>query len=407
VEAMFKSLKDRFSLGAGRGAIFLFLFNTFSILFIGEVLTNRIAASLGEAGQGNQWIIITYPASIIVSMIIGAAIFSRINKQRFFVAWAILGVISSVFLPLSTMSIASGILSIAIIGSLIGIGLPSLLAHFAHIVPVENRGTLGGSVLLLTTLAVPFVSIAMSGLNLMTSAIIFAVWRGWSLPLLFFTSRRNDQDATETTNLSFATVIRERPFILYFVVWLMFCAIDGFEWIILKRRSDEFRFALNVVEPLIAGFAAFVAGVLSDLVGRRRLLIFGFVSLGMAYATIGFAPQFWFSWILYFVIDGLTIGTLWVLFIVVLWGDLAHGRSEKHYSIGEIPFFLTRIIAILLAPLATLVPEYSAFSLAAFFLFVAVIPLFYAPETLPEKNIKDRELKQYIEKAKKTKEKLT
>ena len=402
---MFNGLKGRFSLGAGRGASFFFLFNTFSILFIGEVLANNIATSLAESGSANQWITIVYPVSIIVSMVVGAALFSKIRKFRFFVVWATLGIVSSLLLPFSTISIAFGIFSVAFLGSLIGIGLPSLLSHFASIVPVENRGTLGGSILLLTTLTVPFASILMSGLSLVTSAVVFAVWRGWSLPVLYFMSRKSDQESN-MPNLSFTMVVRERSFVLYFVVWLMFCSIDSFEGIILSRQY-EFQFALNVVEPLIAGFTAFAAGILSDLVGRRRLLIFGFVSLGMAYAIIGIAPQFWFSWALYFIIDGLTIGTLWVLFIVVLWGDLAHGRSEKHYAIGEIPFFLTPIIAVLLAPFASLVSEYSAFSLAAFFLFVAVIPLFYAPETLPEKNIKDRELKQYIEKAKKTKDKLT
>jgi hypothetical protein len=38
-------------------------------------------------------------------------------------------------------------------------------------------------------------------------------------------------------------------------------------------------------------------------------------------------------------------------------------------------------------------------------LFLAVLPLLYAPETLPEKKIRDKELKSYIEKAKKAKEK--
>jgi hypothetical protein len=32
-------------------------------------------------------------------------------------------------------------------------------------------------------------------------------------------------------------------------------------------------------------------------------------------------------------------------------------------------------------------------------LFLAVLPLFYAPETLPEKVRKERELKFYVEKA--------
>jgi len=38
-------------------------------------------------------------------------------------------------------------------------------------------------------------------------------------------------------------------------------------------------------------------------------------------------------------------------------------------------------------------------------LFLAVLPLVYAPETLPEKQMKDRELKNYIDKAQRVKEK--
>ncbi len=41
------------------------------------------------------------------------------------------------------------------------------------------------------------------------------------------------------------------------------------------------------------------------------------------------------------------------------------------------------------------------FSFASVFLFLAVLPLIYAPETLPEKLMKDRDLKSYVEKAKK------
>jgi hypothetical protein len=56
-------------------------------------------------------------------------------------------------------------------------------------------------------------------------------------------------------------------------------------------------------------------------------------------------------------------------------------------------------------PFAGDIKAVTAFSLASFFLFVAVLPLMYAPETLPEKKIKDRELRDYLEKAKRTKDK--
>jgi len=40
-------------------------------------------------------------------------------------------------------------------------------------------------------------------------------------------------------------------------------------------------------------------------------------------------------------------------------------------------------------------------------LFLAIIPLLYAPETLPEKSMKDRELKNYLETAQKFAQKET
>jgi hypothetical protein len=47
----------------------------------------------------------------------------------------------------------------------------------------------------------------------------------------------------------------------------------------------------------------------------------------------------------------------------------------------------------------------AAFSLASFFLFLAILPLIYAPETLPEKRIQERKIKKYAEEAKKVVEK--
>ncbi|PVX24936.1 MAG: hypothetical protein CW716_09090, partial [Candidatus Bathyarchaeum sp.] len=46
----------------------------------------------------------------------------------------------------------------------------------------------------------------------------------------------------------------------------------------------------------------------------------------------------------------------------------------------------------------------TAFSLAAFFLFVAVMPLVFAPETLPEKKMELRRLRSFAEEAQKAKE---
>jgi hypothetical protein len=91
---------------------------------------------------------------------------------------------------------------------------------------------------------------------------------------------------------------------------------------------------------------------------------------------------------------------------MTLWGDLAEeGQKEKFYVLGGLPYLLAGFLSVIVKPFAEVIQTVTAFSLASFFLFVAVLPLMYAPETLPEKKIKERELRDYLDKAKKTKEK--
>ena len=141
------------------------------------------------------------------------------------------------------------------------------------------------------------------------------------------------------------------------------------------------------------------------------MAMYGFVILGLAYAIVGITPSLhslYFHWIM----DAVGAGILWVNFILVIWGDLAWDKpKEKYYLVGSMPFFITDIFRLLMLSILTVEElkglAYAAFSIASFFLFLAVIPLFYAPETLPEKALREKELKNYVSKAKKLKEKFT
>jgi len=136
------------------------------------------------------------------------------------------------------------------------------------------------------------------------------------------------------------------------------------------------------------------------------VVLYGFITLGIAYAIIGLAPATSISWYLYLVISSISTGMLWVIFLLILWGDLSQSSTgEKYYAIGGIPYFLSDITQMILIPYVTLIPETSAFSLASFFLFLAVLPLLYAPETMPERKIELRRLSKYVQEAKKVKKK--
>jgi hypothetical protein len=130
--------------------------------------------------------------------------------------------------------------------------------------------------------------------------------------------------------------------------------------------------------------------------------------MGIAYAIISITQASLLAWFFFFVSDGIATGMFLTVFVALIWGDLAPKGSEPfYYYAGNVPLFLATITQFFLVGSITSLSPTSAFSLAAFFLFLAVLPILFAPETLPEKKLKERELKGYIEKAKKTKEKYT
>jgi len=367
----------------------------------------KIRDSFGEGGQESLVLGLIFAVFLIVSAIFSSVFLIKSRRKPLFSVWVIFGILTSISSAISVgSSLFVNIVIISLLGVSTGIGLPSCLSYFAESISRENRGKAGGIIFFVTFFSAAIALVLISDLDFLYGATILAIWRGWTLPLLFFVSeKRLPSDKTSQMTPSLISILRDRNFVLYFIAWLMFAFVNSFECVVVGHTIGEYRFFIKIVEPAVASFSALAAGVLSDWVGRKRVLIFGFVSLGMAYAIIGLLAQSWFSWLFYFVMDGIAIGSLWVLFVIVLWGDLSRNGSEKFYAIGGAPFFLTELFSLVLAPYLSVIPESSAFSLAAFFLFLAVLPLLYARETLPEKKIKERELKLYIEKAKKVKEK--
>ncbi|MEA2090282.1 MAG: MFS transporter, partial [Thermoproteota archaeon] len=147
-------------------------------------------------------------------------------------------------------------------------------------------------------------------------------------------------------------------------------------------------------------------GFFADLVGRKRVAVAGFVALGIAYAILGFFPDMLiFQWF-YSIVGAVAWGMFTTVFLMTIWADLSQSTTrEKYYAIGGMPFLLSGVIPLLAEPYSKEISVHAAFSLASFFLFLAVLPLMYAPETLPEKKIQLRKLRKYVEEAKKKAEK--
>jgi MFS family permease len=295
------------------------------------------------------------------------------------------------------------IIAVSFLGASLGITIPTCFAFFAEYSKIEGRGLLGAFILFFVQFFTIVIYMIGNACSTISTLLILAGWRFIGALSLFYTSHKGQIKDLEKPNV----MIRDRSFILYFVPWFMFCLVNFIEAPLLERFFGQEMFATHVlIGVVIIGISAFLGGLLCDLKGRRLTGIIGFVLLGVSYALLNLFPEAFVAKISFMIVEGIAWGFLYVTFIFVIWGDLSEGKvREGYYLLGGTPFLLSGLIQATAQHFIMIIPTYTSFSLASFFLFLAVIPILYAPETLPEKTFKERELKSYIEKAKKVREK--
>ena len=339
-----------------------------------------------------------------VSALIGASLITKIRRRiSFLYFWMFLGVISST-IPLVTLSNIQ-VISL-LFGISFGLGMPVCLGYYADCTDIEKRALISGVILFVNGAGTVLIVIVQS-VSIIANTLILAVWRAAGLAI-FFSLKPTEKLNDGSKSLSYAEIITQRPFLSYLLPWIMFSLINYLSLPVeFNILGEDFVRFLGIIESVLISCSAIVGGFLSDNIGRKRMVIAGFVMLGIGYAVLGMYPRNLLSWYLFTVIDGAAWGVFYTIFILTLWGDISNGvSSDKYYAIGGIPFFLSNFIRFILTQyIVEAVPDYALFSFMAFFMFLAVIPLMFAPETLPEKKLRERELRQYIEKAKKIKEK--
>jgi len=385
--------------------VFFLFFNAFIWYYMTLSVINTILTNLEFTYTQSLVVLAVYHAAVMGSSIVGSFLSDKIKRLRFFYLWTILGTVASLLPAFINNFTMTNILSACFLwGISFGLGMPSCLAYFADLTIAENRGHVSAIIFLITNMSIFPVRILFRRFDLIMSYVTLTIWRGLGLITLFLLKPKI-KTAEMRKPVSFVSSFHDRRFVLYLIPWLMFCFIDRFEEPVLRPLSEpDFLQPILMIAPIAGSLSALVGGVLSDWIGRKRVIIYGFVALGLAYAMIGLAPTFSISWYFFFIIDAIAWGVFLITFVLVLWGDLSQPDArEKYYAIGNIPYFLTGVVQLFST--AMTVPAYAAFSLASFFLFLAVLPLLYAPETLPEKKIELRRLRTYVEEAKKVKEK--
>ena len=382
---------------------FTWYFATFSIIsnFLDEMhLSTFEAFAVWAINSG---------AAACAALVAAARTSKSVNHEQFSLLWIVFGVISSIVPLFMTMTTFGEIGTIAFLwGIAFGFGMPHSMQYYVDNNTPENRGKVGGITYFIAYLGIFCIGIGiMRNNDLETQILALTAWRAVGL-ILFYFFKPSYIQPKKSKDPSYISIVREHSFILYFIPWLMFCLINYLNIpILVELFGEDFAILSSLIEGLISGLIAIITGFLCDTVGRKRIIVSGFVMVGLGYAVLSVFPEFLISWYFYTILDGVAWGMFAVTFLMVLWGDLAYEKpSKKYYALGGLPFlFANTLQALIGKDLAQFVSVSAVFPLTSLFLFLAVLPLVYAPETLPEKKIRERELKKYIEKAKKVREK--
>lgn len=159
---------------------------------------------------------------IIISAIVGAVFFKRIDQNRFLSIWMLLGVASS----LSIFFIYSGNLFILSLISLflgisLGVGMPACMGYFTNSIPIEKRGRVSGCIFLFFTIG--FALMLLVPYDAFVVGIILAAFRLSSLFVFNVSQSQKKVEIHKESLTSYKAILKERSFILYFIPWVMFC----------------------------------------------------------------------------------------------------------------------------------------------------------------------------------------
>ena len=343
--------------------------------------------------------------AFILSAFFATFIIEKIVDRKIYLKyWIIAGLLVSALFALILTADYSILLLIGILsGAYFGLGMPIAAGYFAACTEPRNRAKFGGALILLIVIPYEMLSVLSSSQTYLGPVVLMT----WLIVGLFLLNYKGPGSRAEPSKkISYASIFQNRTFLLYLVPWLMFSLINELTSLVIKDSFSEFFLQDYIIfTNVIAGICAIVFGFIADKKGRKRLALVGFALLGIGYATLGLFPQnYGVAWF-YVCVDGIAWGAFTMLFIATLWGDIAQdNHAEKYYLIGVLPYLLSIFTGDSLGTFLAqnnLVSEQTVFSFAAFFLFMATLPLFYAPETLPEKVLKEMDLTSYIEKAKK------
>ncbi|MCL2134147.1 MAG: hypothetical protein FWH37_01110 [Candidatus Bathyarchaeota archaeon] len=346
----------------------------------------------------------------ILAVAISAVISSKIieiskKRLKFLFYWMGIGaLLSPLVLTIGNLSFINVIIFASALGAYFGFGCPVLMGYYSATTKGANRAKISGLTIFFTYIC--FIILTLFFNAVIGIAIMLTAWK--IIGLLAIVFLKPDEVAIKQEDIiSYPEVLKKRIVLLYFIPWLMFSIVNNFAFPVLYVGFGvDLVNAITLVENILVGFFALLFGFLADRLGRRRLVFFGFVMLGLGYAILGLLPTYNRGLYFYTFADSIAWSIFSPLFLLTIWGDIA-GKKDggKYFVIGFLPYMLSSFLQVLFSSYVmefiTVNDLASVFSFASFFLFLAAVPLFLVPDSISESERKNNVLKDYSAKAQK------
>jgi MFS family permease len=336
------------------------------------------------------------------SALMGSAVSEKINRRKFLVYWIIVGLIANVsLLFIHSLGTTYFFLISVILGISIGFGFPSCLGFLADSTTVEERARTSGIMVLVTLVIVifsfVFAAVTNYGLGLF---VLLCVLRASSL-LAFVL----DDCPRPTGKIrSWVNVLTSKDYFLYLFPWLMFSFTGSLIDLVFRGLTTPEYESIGLLAGALhfSCWAVFglLSGILGDRLGRKQPIVIGLVMLGVGFALLSLiiSP---ITVLVYYAFSGVAWGFLFTVYISVL-GDLAsYGSKEKFYAMGAIMPLILMLGFSALTSLLNVTLSGAIVPVLSIILFLSVLPVLRASETLPQKKQEARKLKDHMDKVRK------
>lgn len=337
-----------------------------------------------------------------LSTLPGSIIGERVERRKFLFFCFTFGALATILLLFVEQNLVIALISSTLLGISLGLGFPSCMALIPYCTSKRERARFSGVIVLETFImvflgmvALPMLNLGLTGVIAVAVALRLTSFLGFSIR---FCERRKQKKS------SWLSILTNRDLIFYLFPWLAFNLAGElvvFVWDGLANDTSIMQaYELgNVLRIALIAFLGPVAGVTADRVGRKPLILFALVILGIGFAFLGLATSY-YSALFYLIISGIAWSLLMVSYFALL-GDVASSKlADKFYALGiSTPLVAYTLVRGVLPILDFRSADANVLSpIMSILLFLSVIPVLYVSDTLSEDMIRERKLKEHTEK---------